>query len=249
MEKDEKILVASVLDKAKRAAQKNIPVCTAFLDLHQQELVRQERKQFEGTTFLLWGGYPDAERKIAVFLPDYLDAPPEDVLSAVRVDVKNTVRLTHRDYLGSVLGTGLKREQIGDILPDEAGAYVLVKSDIADFLTQNLLKVARENVSCETLRLSEVAFAVPEPKSEMTVSANSLRLDKITAEAFKVSRTDASAAILAGKVFVNQKEVLKPDHQLSEGDKITFRGKGKAELSTLLGLSKKGKQRLLLKIY
>ena len=248
MDKEEKILLASVLDKAMRAHQKNIPVCSSFLDLHQQTMVLSQQKQYP-LPLILWGGYDEAERKIAVFLPDYLEEVPEDMLKAVRVDVKNTIKLTHRDYLGSVLGTGLKREQIGDILPDNNGAYVLIKPDVADFLSQNLIKVARENVSCSVLDLSEISFAPSEPKGEMVVSANSLRLDKITAEAFKVSRTDAASNILAGKVFVNQKEVLKPDFQLSAGDKITFRGKGKAELSELLGLSKKVKQRIVIKIY
>ena len=248
MEKDEKMLLSSLIDKAKRTEQKNIPVYSSFLDLHMQSLATAQQKQY-GCTFLLWGGYDEAERKIAVFLPDYLEEVPEDMLKAVRVDVKNTVKLTHRDYLGSVLGTGLKREQIGDILPDSDGAYVLIKPDVADFLSQNLIKVARENVSCSVLDLSEISFAPPEPKGEMVVSANSLRLDKITAEAFKVSRTDAASNILAGKVFVNQREVLKPDFLVNEGDKVTFRGKGKAELSELLGLSKKGKQRLVIKIY
>ncbi len=248
MEKEEKMLVSSLLDKAGRAEQKNIPIYSSFLDLHMQSLAMAQQKQYR-CTFLLWGGYADAERKIAVFLPDYMDAPDEDALSVVRVEVKNSAKLTHRDYLGSVLGTGLKREQIGDILVDEKGATVIVKSEIAEFLAQNLLKVARENVSCSVFALSEAVFAPTEPKSEIVVSAASLRLDKITAEAFKVSRTDASAAILSGKVFVNQREILKPDFAVAEGDKVTFRGKGKAELSAVLGLSKKGKQRISIKIY
>ena len=248
MEKDEKILASSLLDKAKRAEQKNIPVYSSFLDLHMQSLASAQQKQY-GSRFLLWGGYADAERKMAVFLPDYMDEPDEDVLRVVRADVKNTIKLTHRDYLGSVLGTGLKRAQIGDILVDSNGAMVIIKADVAEFLAQNLLKVARENVSCSVLSLGEVVFAAAEPKSEIVVSAVSLRLDKITAEAFKVSRTDAVSAILAGKVFVNQREVLKPDFLVGEGDKITFRGKGKAELSAVLGLSKKGKQRIVIKIF
>ena len=248
MEKDEKILISSLLDKAKRAEQKSIPVYSSFMDLHMQTLASAQRKQY-GCTFLLWGGYEDAERKIAVFLPDYMEEPDPEVLRAVRIEAKNTRKLTHRDYLGSVLGTGLKREQIGDVLIDSEGATVIAKSEIADFLAQNLLKVARENVSCSVLSLDEAVFTAPEPKSEIVVSAASLRLDKITAEAFKVSRTDASSAILAGKVFVNQREVLKPDFSVGEGDKITFRGKGKAELSTVLGVSKKGKQRVSIKIF
>ena len=84
---------------------------------------------------------------------------------------------------------------------------------------------------------------------EMHVSVSSLRLDKMVAEAFKVSRTDAAGAVLSGRVFVNGKEILKPDYTLSPFDKITFRGKGKAKLNGTEGVSKKGKTRVVILKY
>ena len=249
MEKDEKILLSSIEDKAEKSYNKNIPAYTNFLDLHQQTLVSQHAKNFKAN-FVLFGGYPDAERKLVAFLPDYLEEPEQDVIKVVRVSVNGREQLTHRDYLGASLGLGIKRDQIGDILISEKGADILAKSEMADFLCNNLVKAGRANLSCEVKELSEIEFAPPEPIDTKLVSASSLRLDKIVAEGFKISRSEAVSVILSGgKVFVNQKEVQKPDFQLAEGDKITLRGKGKIELSALNGISKKGKLRIELKIY
>ncbi|MBQ7039717.1 MAG: hypothetical protein IJN39_04035 [Clostridia bacterium] len=249
MEKDEKILLSSILDKAEKSYNKNIPAYTNFLDMHQQTLVSQQAKAFKGS-YVLFGGYPDAERKLVAFLPDYLQEPECDVIKAVHVTVNGREQLTHRDYLGASLGLGIKRDQLGDILINEKGADILVKGEMADFLCNNLVKAGRANLSCTVKELNEIEFAPPEPKESRLVSASSLRLDKIVAEGFKISRTEAASLILSGgKVFVNQKEVLKPDFQLAECDKITLRGKGKIELSSLNGISKKGKLRVELKIY
>lgn len=248
MDKDEKILLASVEDKAKRCEQKNIPASTRFLDMHEQSLAEGIVNRF-ACRHVFWGGFDDAERKILVFLPDYLEDVPEDALCAVHITSRGAAKLTHRDYLGSALGCGIKREQIGDILVENDGAYAIVIPDIADFLCSNLIKIGREHVSCEAIALSDLNIAPAEPAMEMHVSVSSLRLDKMVAETFKVSRTDAAGAVLSGRVFVNGKEILKPDYTLSPFDKITFRGKGKAKLNGIEGVSKKGKTRVVILKY
>ncbi len=244
MEKDEKIMLSSLEDKSTRSFQKNIPLYSSFLDMHIQSLAISKYKDL-----FLFGGYPDAERKIAVFLPDYMTEPESDVLKIVRVSVRGKETLTHRDYLGAALGIGIKREQLGDILVEKSYADLIVKGDMADFLANNLVKAGRANVSCEILPLSVLENIKNEPTAIKSISVSSLRLDKIVAEGFKISRTDASSFISGGKVFVNQKEVLKPDAKLEENDKITLRGKGKIEIISLNGLSKKGKIRVDLGIY
>lgn len=249
MEKYEKILLSSIKDKAEKSYNKNIPAYTNFLDLHQQTLVNQQRKEYKGK-FVMFGGYADAERKLVAFLPDYMEEPEQDIIKIVRVSVNCREKLTHRDYLGASLGVGIKREQLGDILVNGNGADILVKAEMADFLSNNLIKAGRANLSCTVVGINEINFVPPEPKEEKFVSASSLRLDKIVSEGFKISRSDAASAISGGgKVFVNQKEITKPDFQLAEGDKITLRGKGKIEISALNGISKKGKLRVELKIY
>lgn len=244
MEKDEKIVLSSLSDKKKRSFEKNIPLYSAFLDLHLQSLALSQMPDL-----YLFGGYPDAERKIAVFLPDYMEEPDENVLKVVRVSVCGKETLSHRDYLGSALGVGIKRDQLGDILVEKSHADIIIKGDMADFLCDNLVKAGRANVSCEVLSLSDLEIKENEPSLIKVVSVSSLRLDKIVADGFKLSRTDASAFILSGKVFVNQKEVLKPDFKLNEKDKITLRGKGKIEIISLNGFSKKGKIRVELGIF
>lgn len=244
MDKDEKIILSSLEDKKMRSFQKNIPLYSSFLDLHLQSLALTKYKDLS-----LFGGYPDAERKIAVFLPDYMTEPDKDALKIVRVSVRGKEILTHRDYLGAALGVGIKREQLGDILVEKSYADLIIKGDMADFLANNLVKAGRANVSCEILPIDVLQNIKNEPKSIKSVSVSSLRLDKIVAEGFKISRTDASSFILSGKVFVNQREVLKPDLKLEENDKITLRGKGKLQILSLNGLSKKGKIRVDLGVY
>lgn len=240
--------MSSLEDKSEKSYNKNIPVYSAFLDLHEQNLLYANRKNLK-QDFVLFGGYPDAERKIACFLPDYMALPEENSVSVVRSIVLGKEKLTHRDFLGAIMGLGIKREQIGDIIISDNHADILVKPEMADFLCNNLLKAGRANLSCSVLSLNDVEFKVPEPKETKIISASSLRLDKICAEGFKISRTDAVAFIESGKVFVNQKETLKPDFKLEEGDKITLRGKGKICLSAINGVSKKGKLRAEFKIW
>ncbi|MBR4030967.1 MAG: hypothetical protein IKJ06_06210 [Clostridia bacterium] len=244
MEKDEKILLSSLADKKKRSFEKNIPLYSAFLDLHLQSLSISQIPDL-----YLFGGYPDAERKIAVFLPDYMEEPDENALKVVRVSVCGKEILSHRDYLGAALGVGIKRDQLGDIIVEKGHADIIIKGDMADFLCDNLVKAGRANVSCEVLSLSALEIKENEPSKIKAVSVSSLRLDKIVADGFNLSRTDASAFILSGKVFVNQREVLKPDFKLNEKDKITLRGKGKIEIIGLNGYSKKGKIRVELGIF
>jgi RNA-binding protein YlmH len=43
----------------------------------------------------------------------------------------------HRDFLGAVLGTGIERDRVGDILVQgERGAQVLATPEMATFLSQ-----------------------------------------------------------------------------------------------------------------
>ena len=40
----------------------------------------------------------------------------------------------HRDYLGAILGLGIRREWVGDILVHEEGADIIVLEDMAEFI-------------------------------------------------------------------------------------------------------------------
>ena len=128
---DEQTTLRHLLDCAAQCRERCIPVFSAFLTPGEQALARQLPL---GEGFYLFGGTAEAERKIAAFLPEYLDeshltAALEDPgasadgdfpLCAVRLSrrdkmVAGRTALSHRDYLGSLLGLGIRRETLGDL--------------------------------------------------------------------------------------------------------------------------------------
>ncbi len=198
---------------------------------------------------LFYGGYEDAERVILINLPDYARLADNNPLTVIRAcKAEGGRELTHRDYLGSLVGLGIKRELLGDILVREDGADIIVLSDIAEFILSNYCKAGRTALSLSQHHISELI--VPKVKrTRITDTVASLRLDSVTASAFGLARGKAAEAIGGGIVFVNHLEVTKPDFQVKEGDKITLRGKGKACLTEIGGRSRKDRVYITIERY
>ena len=240
--KDDKMLLAAAEDKFQQSNLQYRTTYTNFLDLHQRSLLeKQWRELNRGASEIrcvFWGGYEDAERTVAMFLPDYAqksDCP----LSVIRINTPPGGRkLTHRDYLGSLTGLGLEREMIGDILTVENGADVIILEDIEEFLLLNYSKAGRTSLLLEAVPLEELH--VPEHRTVMIKdTVASLRLDNVIASAFSLPRTKAADAIRSGIVFVNNIQSEKPDMQIDEGAKLVLRGKGKAYLREVGGRTRK----------
>ena len=109
---EERLLLARALDKLELCRTRNIPAHTQFLSLAEQAAAERLIAASGHPAHLFWGGFGDAERKLCVFLPDWMS--PEDwrldadcPLSAVRIACPPGGGLTHRDYLGSILGLGI----------------------------------------------------------------------------------------------------------------------------------------------
>ena len=240
--KDDKMLLARAEDKLQQSLQQYRVTYTNFLDLHQRSLVeglwREISRGAQDTRCVFWGGYGEAERTIAAFLPDYADEN-DCPLSVIRIKTPSGGRkLTHRDYLGSLTGLGLEREMIGEILTTENGADVIILDDIKDFLLLNYSKAGRTTLQLEALPLDELH--VPEQRTVMVKdTVASLRLDNVIASAFSLSRGKAAEAIRSGIVFVNSIQCEKPDMQVEEGCKLVLRGKGKAYLREVGGRTRK----------
>ncbi|MEA4923306.1 MAG: YlmH/Sll1252 family protein [Eubacteriaceae bacterium] len=233
---------AKVEDKIRQCAERYAASATGFLDLHQQSAVRGPVKDAGDTECIYYGGYDDAERCILVCLPDYETLKGEDYLDVIRVQTaKGSKKPSHRDYLGSLLGLGIKREKIGDILVREDGADIIAVKEISDFVLRNYSKAGRTELKAEKLPISRLI--VPEARTKtVTETVSSCRLDNVVACGFGMSRSKATEAIAGGRVFVNSMETTKPDRTAAEGDKIVLRGKGKIVLSQTGGRSKKGRE-------
>ena len=215
---------------------------TAFLTPAEQYALERWAGRRAECRMVLRGGTEGCERRAAFFLPFYLeeaDFEPGEYIRCIKVTA-GFGSPGHRDYMGAVLGLGIKREWLGDIMVDGSTAHIFCLSTVAEHLLASLDKVGRFGVKTKEIPLSEA----PVPKFEMkevTFSVMSLRLDAVAAGMFNLSRTTAAAMIAAGEVSLNYSECLRPDAQLQPGDIVSVRGHGKASLASIGGQSRKGR--------
>ena len=256
---EDKYLLANIEDKITRCREKDMLTHSLFLDLRQRSLAEGLARQ-AGIRRIYWGGWPDAQRTVLVCLPDYIepdpsgtdifrDFPEDEPLTVLRARTSEKAKtLTHRDYLGSLMSLGVKREFVGDILVRPEGADIVILREIREFLMMNYGRAGRTSFSLEEVPLAEILL--PEQKVRYkSDTVASLRLDNVISSAFGGSRTSAAAAIKGGLVFVNNLQIEKPDHPVREGDSLVLRHRGKAVLEEIGGKSRKDRQYIKIKIF
>ena len=248
--REERLLLARVLDKYEQAERRSIPAVTGFLSPAEQAAAQRLLNAAGAGDRLLWrGGYEGAERRRALFLPDWADEEAENgAIVCLRARFRGTLLPTHRDILGSLMGLGITREKLGDILVDEDGCSVLTAEELADFLTENWTSAGRCPLSAAPLPLDQLRVP-PQRTREIRDTVMSLRLDAVTASGFSLSRGRAAELIAAGRVRLNHVDCLKADKPVAQGDVITVRGLGKCALTEVGGLSRKGRVNIVLLRY
>lgn len=236
MTKEEQILLKHFADLSDRAYFQNRPCFTDFLDMNEQSLLL---KYFQGPVQPdLYGGYDFAERKIAVF-SENIKEYPLCWLEVQPVHPKYAEPLSHRDFLGSILGLGLERNCIGDLIIDESGAKFVCLARVKDFIQSELTQVRHTYVKVREISYLE---SVIQPKMEIihgTVS--SLRLDAVISLAFHLSRSQSCALIESGQVYINSRLNTSNGAVLKDGDRISVRHKGKFIFIDSKNKSKKNK--------
>lgn len=228
------LIFAHIYDMAIRSDKYSCAVYGDFLSENSIALLTK-REEMLPLSPVLFGGYEDAQRQMVAFIPEYEE--PSFPLSVVKIISPRLKNLTHRDFLGSILGLGIKREKCGDIIQSDGCCYAILSDDIASYVANELKKVGREGVRCELSSPEEIP--VTEKKlTPVSGTVSSLRLDAVVSLFAGKGRSKASEAISGGLVFVNGVCIQKSDMRVSDGDIISVRGKGKATLE-VGGTSKK----------
>lgn len=247
MQDDKEALRRRFSELCDRADTRRTPVFSDFLDMHEQSVLEEIR--FSSPVFL-WGGYNEAERRIACF--GFTETPETDELPAQWICIAPAAQkfadaLTHRDFLGALLSLGLRREMIGDIVVTENCGYVFCMRTVVSCILSELSRVKHTTVRCSAAEaLPPDAVRAPE-YSEFVVAGT--RLDALCAAVFHLSRADAQKRIAAGRVFVNSREITKSDFSPSDGDIISVRGLGRFVFDGVARETKKGKLRVEIGIY
>ena len=244
MTKDE-LTIARIEDKITQSRDGWYVTATGFLDSHEQALAKKAAMHAAGVRTLMYGGHDDAERRMLVCIPADLPISDEEATDGLAVVLRVTKpalsrALSHRDYLGSILGLGIERRLTGDILVRDDGADIFIVPEIADFLVREYHQAGRTAV--KTGVVSAADAIVPEAHCEIIKdTVSSVRLDSVVSSAFRISRNTAADAIRSGLVSVDHAEQLKVDAKVEEGSILVLKGKGKAVLEEIGKESKKNR--------
>ena len=237
-----------VLNKAESTLKNHVSRCTDFYDPYQIALCESSIKRVDGIRYMISGGRDHAERKIIVIYPDYVHQDELELpIEALRLTGKFTQGdLSHRDFLGGLLGLGLKREKIGDIFVGNGEAVVIAFHELCQFIHLNLDKIGRYGIQVEKIKFDEIK--PPEERYKLiNTTVASLRLDAIVGSGFEESRSSISKLIHHDRVKVNWKPVNNPAYTIEEGDIISFKGKGRIIIEEVAGLTKKDRYRIRIK--
>jgi len=232
---------------ADRADKQGFWTDTEFLTLAEQDTLCTLRL---GMPYSLHAGYPDGERKVAAFGSEELFGTPyPSPIQCIKIapaSQKFADQLTHRDFLGALMGLGVRREVMGDILISDNVGYLFCLESIAPYIIDTLTEVKRTTVRCA---LSKPPTALLEPPPITSVVIASERLDAIISAVYQLSRSGGKELIQQGRVFINSRLVQSAAASLSQGALISVRGKGRFVYEGIERETKKGKLRVKVRVY
>lgn len=237
--------VSRLLDLGDRAIQTWEVVCSDFLsppEIAEALLIFGKMTEIH---CLAWGGYEQAERQRLAIARSELPLDPSQV-SLTPISIAGNFLFdtaTHRDFLGSILGTGIERQKVGDInVLGEKGAQAIVVPELVEYLQLHFNQVRTVPVKVKVIAWEELKIRIPVTK-ELTSTEASLRLDAIASFGFGMSRSKMVDLINSDDVRVNWKTVSQPNYQLKSGDLIAIRGKGRVTIGDIM-ITKKERYRV-----
>lgn len=237
---EDRLLLAKLWDKINAGIRKNIPAHTSFLSPRELEMAKYLFGQPDG--LYAFGGYPDAERKMLIYLPEYLEESTlyeeDSPVVCLRASFYQNDSPSHRDFLGALMGAGISRETVGDICVGKESCDFFVTEEMAPYILQNFTSAGRTRLHLDRICLDNIQIPEPEVK-EIKDTLASLRLDSVISSGFRIGRSLAGQYISAGKAAIDGLPCEKPDKPVSQGTKISVRGLGKIKLATVNGKTKK----------
>ncbi|MCR5322567.1 MAG: hypothetical protein K6E85_04790 [Lachnospiraceae bacterium] len=224
---------------AGRADRTGCLVFTDFLNMHELAVFATMKDQPEFKSAEVFGGADGCERCMIRFGEMEGNGSetvgsgdtagygtfPIDIIKIAPVQAKFADDLTHRDFLGSLVGLGIEREKTGDIIICDNTAYAFVCRDIAEFVVENLEYVKHTHVKASVC--NELPEAVKPRLERRQVIVSSNRIDAVISKLYNLSREQSLKLVSEGRVFVNGAEIQSNSKPLKEGDTVSVRGFGK----------------------
>lgn len=228
------LIFAKIDDKIKFCNSKNKITHTDFFT--EPEILKIEKylKSIKITNYFFYGVSENANRKMLFFYPDKLTyeisfSNVNSILKIIRISLPNSLISTfeHKDYLSAIMKFGIIREKFGDIISYNEGADIIVQSENAEYLKENLKLLTRFRKSnIEILDISQIHENAPNLE-EISIIVNSMRIDNFVSEIARCSRNKTEEFILSERVMINYEIVLKNSKTVNINDIINIRGFGR----------------------
>jgi RNA-binding protein YlmH len=190
----------------------------------------------------------NCEKKIVCIAPNSFELlETKFPVKYFEINGKNKFKkLEHKDFLGTIMSLGIKRELMGDLIVKDSICYGIIKEELLELLKEKIELVGKIPVKIQ--EIGELKIPDNEFKERVEILA-SLRLDVLVSEIIQKSRTEAIKYLEAGEVFLNYEVEKKNSKLISEGDTLTIRKKGKFIIEKILEETKKGKIKVSIKQY
>lgn len=238
---DEVKLKKRFLELADRSYRSDKFIFTEFLSMAEVSLLYSLEREIGPKNMTLFGGIEDAERCVARFgNPDSFGYTEEFPICCIKVEPlmqKFSDDLSHRDILGSIMGLGIERSNLGDILINDNRAYVFCLERMAEYIIDNLSKVRHTSVKCS---LTEEVPSNTADGVEMNVQAHGERIDGLVSKIYGLSRSKSIDLFRQQKIFVNGRVCENNSYNLKENDMVSVRGSGRFKFLGVVGTTRKG---------
>ena len=248
---DDNFIRQRLMELAERSYSGYRYIYTDFLGMAELGIYHAMGRELAFVPSEAFGGTDVCERCMVRFGSEDFCGYPEDypirLLKVEAVQEKFADNLTHRDFLGSVLGVGLEREKVGDIFLRDNAGYLFVHADVSDFIRENLIFVKHTKV--RVTELSEVPEELAPKLREETLVVSGNRIDSILARLYHLSREEARRLVQGEQIFVNGKTVTQVSKALKEGDVVSVRHHGRFRFVGEGGRTKKDRLNVKVEVY
>ena len=238
-----------IIDKANSCMKDYDVKCSDFLNPYEVKNAISILNSNKDIKYTVDGGYDESERSVIFMYPFYMEY--EDIENTLRfIQIEGNFKfksISHKDYLGSLMNLGIKREKVGDIIIHDNLCQVIVSSDVCDFIIMNLEKVSRNNVRVKEISKEEIVYNPPNYK-DISFTITSSRLDCIISGLYNISRQESTKLINGERVQVDYEKITSPSKEIKDEALISVRGKGRAKIINIGELTKKGKIKIQAKL-
>lgn len=248
LEQNERFLSAHISDLCRKSRSSGVPRFSSFLN-EREAIIAAEAARAERSCPVFYGGYDGAARTVCgffeqTFAEDFDESARNGLfpVSAVTFSFRSCDRLSHRYFLGAVLGVGLKREAVGDIVVSEGSAVVFCL-DIAAELALGIDKVGRTGVVAENGVTKPIIKHEP---LQIYASVSSMRLDCIVGACINASRDKSASLVKSGQVSADFSVCIEVSAAVKVNTVLSIRGYGRFRVSKIVGETHKGRLKVVI---